>query len=98
MRAAQISDAECLVTVAPPIIRFAPMRSLRSDCSWLVVQGGRDDLVDSESVSDWVAGMSPKPDLRVISDADHFFHGRLNRLRETVMEFFRARGGVSLED
>jgi alpha/beta superfamily hydrolase len=37
-----------------------------------------------------VNGLAPGPELRVISAAEHFFHGRLVELREAVTEFVTA--------
>jgi len=53
----------------------------------LIVQGDQDELVDVEETVAWVDGLEPGPELLIIPDGEHFFHGRLNELREAVREF-----------
>ena len=36
---------------------------------------------------EWFDSLEPGPELLVMPDAEHFFHGRLAELREVVMEF-----------
>ena len=79
-----------LVTVAPPVGRIIVDPIPRPDCPWLVVQGDQDALVDVELVRRWVAGYTPPPELAVLAGAEHFFHGRLNELRATVLRFVRG--------
>jgi uncharacterized protein len=79
-----------LVTVAPPVGRIIVDPIPRPDCPWLVVQGDQDELVDVELVRRWVAGYDPAPELAVLAGAEHFFHGRLNELRTTVLRFVRG--------
>jgi uncharacterized protein len=79
-----------LVTIAPPVGRIIVEPMPRPDCPWLVVQGDQDELVDVELVRRWVAGYAPAPELAVLAGAEHFFHGRLNELRATVLSFVRG--------
>jgi alpha/beta superfamily hydrolase len=76
-----------LVTIAPPVGRIIVEPIPRPDCRWLVVQGDQDELVDVELVRRWVTGYVPAPELAVLAGAEHFFHGRLNELRATVLRF-----------
>jgi len=80
-----------LLLVAPPVSRFAFPRLqpvLVED--WLVIQGGQDDVVDPEQVSEWVRQQSPAPDYRWLEDAGHFFHGRLLELKGLIHEAWVA--------
>ena len=63
----------------------------RPACPWLVVQGEEDELVDCRDVSEWTARTQPRPELMLMPDTDHLFHGRLTRLREVVTRFLLAR-------
>ena len=56
-------------------------------CPWLVVQGDADDLVPSEEVLAWAAALRPQPTVTVLPGAGHFFHGRINELRDAVLQF-----------
>lgn len=96
LQAAPRVGPERLVTVAPPVARLAqPERPKRPDAAWLVVQGDADELVDAAEVARWTAAYDPPPELRLLAGAEHFFHGRLAELRETVMSFLGdpLRGG-----
>lgn len=81
-----------LVTIAPPVGRIITEPVSRPDCDWLVVLGGRDELVDLAAVRDWVAGYTPAPELLVLPDAEHFFHGKLSELREGVGKWLKDSG------
>jgi alpha/beta superfamily hydrolase len=87
VKAAVATDIDGLVSVAPAISRFASGLESQPNCPWLIVQGDQDELVDIEETVAWVDGLLPGPELLVIADGEHFFHGRLNELREAVCEF-----------
>ena len=79
-----------LVTIAPPVGRIIIEPVARPACPWLIVHGGRDELVEAEAVRDWAAGYDPAPELAVVPDAEHFFHGRLPELRAAILAFLGA--------
>lgn len=90
VKVAATADVDGLVSVAPAIRRFATGMERAPTCPWLVVQGDRDELVDIDDTVEWVNGLEPGPELAVIEDAEHFFHGRLVLLRELVSTFVVA--------
>ena len=75
-----------LVTVAPPVERITADDIEYPSCPWLIVQGSDDELVDCDAVISWVNQMPPGPELVVLEGVDHFFHGRLNDLKQTIVE------------
>ena len=87
VKAAVAIEVDGLVSVAPAISRFATGLESQPTCPWLIVQGDQDELVDVEETVDWIDGLEPGPELLIIPDGEHFFHGRLNELREAVQEF-----------
>jgi alpha/beta superfamily hydrolase len=87
--AAQIQPAR-LVTVAPAIQRVDVTRVQRPQCPWLVVQGDNDELVNAQEVQAWAQSLAPPPELVLLSGVDHFFHGRLNDLRDAVVRWIEA--------
>jgi alpha/beta superfamily hydrolase len=92
-RAALASPAVRLVTVAPPAERMAGILDGRQPaCDWLVLQGDADDVVSCDTVVEWVNGLAPGPELAILPDVDHFFHGRLTLLRETVTGWLSEGG------
>jgi alpha/beta superfamily hydrolase len=98
LRAAVRSEPPGLIMVAPPVQRFAVAAEAVPRCPWLIVQGEDDELVDSSAVADWAAALSPPPALVVLDDTDHFFHGRLTRLRNTVQGFLGPYLGTAGSD
>ncbi len=87
IRAAVKVEVTGLVSVAPAVSRFANDSAGQPECPWLVVQGDEDELVDVEETLAWLNRLEPGPELLVIAGAEHFFHGRLNDVREAVMDF-----------
>jgi uncharacterized protein len=94
LRAAAREQPACLVTVAPGITRIDPGDAAPPACPWLIVQGAADDVVPADVVIDWARRLSPAPELALLPGAGHFFHGRINELRDVVEGFLertRAR-------
>ena len=99
LRIAEEAAPARLVLVAPGITRlegadFEAARAAEPTCPWLIVQGGADDVVPAPAVLGWAAGRRPspgvpQPDVTLLPDAGHFFHGRINELREAVLAFMR---------
>jgi alpha/beta superfamily hydrolase len=96
IRAAALRTVERLVTVAPAIRRVSVGTSALPRCPWLVVQGDRDELVDPSDIQQWVQTlsslpqMSAPPRLAMLPGVEHFFHGRLNDLRQVVVDWLRS--------
>lgn len=97
LRIAALARPERLVLVAPGITRleradFDGARAAQPTCLWLIVQGDADDVVPAPAVLAWAAAREPAagvpaPEVRVLPQAGHFFHGRINELREAVLAF-----------
>lgn len=91
LRASARSEPACLISVAPPVRRFPVAEQPRPACPWLVIQGEDDELVDCREVTEWASRIRPPPELELIPDTDHLFHGRLTPLRKVVERFLLAR-------
>lgn len=89
VRAAVATPVAGLVSVAPAIYRFANNLDGQPDCPWLIIQGDEDELVEVDETVEWVDSLAPGPELLIMTGAEHFFHGRLQELREAVMAFVR---------
>lgn len=87
VRAAVAIDVTGLITVAPAIYRIANNLKGQPQCPWLVVQGDEDELVDVDETVEWLNSLDPGPELIVMPGAEHFFHGKLIKLRDVVREF-----------
>ncbi len=90
VKAAVATHVDGLVSVAPAISRFANGLESQPECPWLIVQGDEDELVDIEETIDWFNSLAPGPELLIIPQGEHFFHGRLAELRNAVIEFVTA--------
>ena len=88
LRAAPHARPAALVTVAPPVQRFPLADAAALQLPWLVVQGEADELVDWREVRAWSEARRPPPELVLLPDTSHFFHGRLGELQDAVQGFF----------
>ena len=88
--ARQVQPA-CLVSVAPAV-NFFPDEDLQlTGIEWLLVQGDADDIVPVAEVTRWLDTLQYQPRLALLKDAGHFFHGRLNELRQVIIDAFEKR-------
>jgi len=95
-RAALSADPVQLVTVAPAVSRMAGLlEGHQPGCPWLIVQGETDEVVPCARIITWVNELIPGPQLVVVPDTGHFFHGRLTKLRQLVVDHLSAQWGIS---
>lgn len=83
-RAHRQVDAARLLLVAPPVgmFDFGPPDPV--PVPWLVVLGSADEIVDPGAVRDWIGRQPNPPVFLELEGASHFFHGRLNELKDVV--------------
>ena len=77
-------DANRLLLVAPPVERFQAENLPLSNIPTLVIQGDKDEIVSPTSVSAWVKTQAHQAEYIIMADAEHFFHGKLNQLRDVI--------------
>lgn len=87
IRAAAARDVVRLVTVAPAIRRISVDTNSLPQCPWLIVQGDQDELVDPDDIQHWAEQVPESPRLVLLNGVTHFFHGRLNELRQVVVRW-----------
>jgi len=87
IRAAAARDVARLVTVAPAIRRVKVDERSLPQCPWLIVQGDHDELVDASDIQQWAQSLPESPRLALLNGVEHFFHGRLNELRQVVVQW-----------
>ena len=90
VRAAVETEVTGLISVAPAVSRFADSLQGQPCCPWLVVQGDEDELVDIDETISWLNSLDEGPELLVVPEAEHFFHGKLVVLRDAVRDFVSA--------
>ena len=76
-----------LVLIAPAVGRFA-MPAVRHDT--LLVHGELDEVVPLADVLQWARPLHLP--IVVLPEAGHFFHGRLNQLKQIVLHAFNGQG------
>jgi alpha/beta superfamily hydrolase len=91
IRAAAAADVIRLVTVAPAIRRVSVDQRSLPRCPWLIVQGDQDELVDPNDIQQWAAALPEAPQLVMLNGVEHFFHGRLNELRQVVVRWLAGQ-------
>ncbi|MGA9854046.1 MAG: alpha/beta family hydrolase [Gammaproteobacteria bacterium] len=82
-----------LVTVAPAVERFDTEAIKPPVCPWLLIQGDADEVVSPQAVLDWARKLPQPPSIAILKGAGHFFHGRLNDVRQTVVDYFVSYPG-----
>ena len=75
-----------LITVAPPVSVFSFADIALPHTPWLLIQGLEDEVVPAQQVLDWARACRPQPEIVALDGVSHFFHGRLNLLRQTLLE------------
>ena len=76
-----------LILIAPPVTRYDYQSSKVFDYPLLLIQGGKDELVDAQDVNDWHVNNKanyPSSEYLMLPEASHFFHGMLIRLRHEI--------------
>ena len=90
LMAAAAAAPSRLISVAPAVARFGLASMARPACPWLIVQGDADEVVDAREVQAFAASFSPPPQLVLLAGVGHFFHGRLDQLRDAASAFLAA--------
>ncbi len=85
-RAAKELQPQQLVLIAPAVGRFA-MPDVPDNT--LLIHGDMDEVVELQEVLQW-ARPQHLPVI-VLTDAEHYFHGRLTQLKQIVLQHFRAQ-------
>ena len=86
--------ADALISIAPPVGRWAFEAIALPVCPWLIVQGEADEVVEPQAVFDWVDTLKDTlpqpPELVHMPDTSHFFHRRLMDLRGAIKHGVRG--------
>jgi len=86
LHAAQQLHPQALVLVAPSVLMSnapLPQESIRRI---LIIHGNEDDIVSLDSILNWATPQAIP--IVIIPGAEHFFHGKLIALKQTIHNFF----------
>jgi len=97
LRVANEANMAGLVTVAPASHLYDFSGIHLPACPWLVIQGEADEVVPVPEVRRWIAGLKRKPDALFLPDVGHFFHQRLDEIRNALSDFVPAHLGAGAE-
>jgi alpha/beta superfamily hydrolase len=87
LRAAATTAPARLVLVAPAIKRVPLAGVPPPACPWLIVHGDADDTVPHHEVLEWAAQQPLPPQIALLPGVSHFFHGKLQELRDAILNF-----------
>jgi len=92
LRAAAELEPALLISIAPPVSgRGWDFDAIAlPTMPWLVIQGENDEIVDPQSVYDWLAKANAQAELVRMPDTSHFFHRKLIDLRGAIKHGVRA--------
>ncbi|MGQ0501406.1 MAG: alpha/beta hydrolase [Panacagrimonas sp.] len=97
--AARVRPA-ALVSIAPPFGRYfgdAP-KPLHPGCPWITLHSRDDEVVPFDESRETLDTYDPAPEQVLVDGAGHFFHGRLDDVRDTVLPFLAREWPASGED
>ncbi|MGD8927149.1 MAG: alpha/beta hydrolase [Thioalkalispiraceae bacterium] len=76
-----------LVLVAPPVDMYPDLTNIQIQTNdWWLIQGGQDEVIDSQSVLDWAKQQAHPGRQIFLEDTGHFFHGQLNTVKQRLLE------------
>lgn len=83
--AAQQINPHKLILIAPSVARMNTPQVIDHAKATLIIHGDQDDIVPLQSVVDWASPQGIP--VTIIPEAEHFFHGKLTILKQTIMNF-----------
>jgi alpha/beta superfamily hydrolase len=86
VRAQTVIKPEKLLLVAPPVSMYPFDELAEITIPWIVIQGGRDEVIDAAAVKNWVSQRPNQPQFIWMEEAGHFFHGKLNEVKEALLQ------------
>ncbi len=90
VRAHSVIKPEKLLLVAPPVSMYNFAELTEISIPWLVIQGGQDEVINAQAVKKWAFEQDNQPTLLWLEDAGHFFHGKLNEVKELLIKAWRT--------
>lgn len=86
-RAAMLSQAQLLITVAPPVHHYNYHEFNSDTLPWLIIQGDEDEVVPFKLVKEFAEYHNPPLPFISFAQTSHFFHGKLLELKSQVMDY-----------
>ena len=80
-----------LLTVAPSVEHFDIDALGEINVPWLVIQGESDEVVPADAVEKWAKQSKEKPELVLLPEVGHFFHGHLPELKSIIIKHYEDK-------
>lgn len=77
-------NADAICTVAPAIGLY-DFSEIQVSVPWVLIQGGKDEVVDCQEVLAWALSRSVLPTIYFRKPVSHFFHRQLVWLKQVLM-------------
>lgn len=92
LKMAATARPAALISIAPPFGRYFDdaTRPAHPACPWLAVHSRDDDTVAYDETGAILRDYDPPPVLVTVDGAGHFFHGRLQDIKDAVAPFLRG--------
>lgn len=92
LKMAATARPAALISIAPPFGRYFDdaTRPAHPACPWLAVHSRDDDTVAYDETAAILRDYDPPPVLVTVDGAGHFFHGRLQDIKDAVAPFLRG--------
>jgi len=79
-------EPQRLVLVAPPVDMYPEIKTIQIKTpGWLLIQGGQDEIVEANAVLAWAEQQTVAAETLFFAEAGHFFHGKLNLIKEGLL-------------
>ena len=88
VRANEVIQADKVLLVAPPVSMYPFGELAEIKIPWIVIQGGQDEVIEAEAVKTWISERPNLPQLIWMEEASHFFHGKLNDVKEAILQLW----------
>lgn len=88
-RVSSLCAAQQTILVAPAVTRDYFDVEVSVENPGLLIQGSDDQLIAPAAVRQWAEQQPGQFNYEELAGADHFFHGKLNELRELVRDYGR---------
>ncbi len=89
--ASQRQDVAGLLTIAPAVVNFPLTEFAEPHVPWCVIQGHQDEVVSPKAVFDFVCCQTNATATIIKCQAGHFFHGKLNELKQAIIWHYQSR-------
>ena len=84
------SDPDLRALVAVSLPTTMPLEGVTIACPALFVSGDEDEYSDADDLTEFVRGLGPQAELRLLPGLGHFWFGVERDLKEIVAPFLRA--------